>query len=158
VRSFFVVLLSPRSDLPPRIEQILKPAHGQALFAQTSMKAFHACVLRRLARLNVHQLDLPFHAPRQKMPAGQFRSVVAADRLRLSTFGYNRLQHSGHSSARKTRVHFQRQTLPGVGIDYTQHPDRPSARDLIMSTCIAPTSGKTGQTWGTPLDRSVPLT
>ena len=36
--------------------------------------------------------------------------------------------------------------------------ENPSARGLIMSTGIAPTSGKTGQTWGTPLDRSVPLT
>ena len=116
MRAFFVVLDSPRRDLPPRIEQVLKPAHRQALIAQSSVKTFHPRILRRFARLNVHQLDLSLHAPRQKMPASQFRSVVATDRQRLSALGHDRIQHSRDSPAGKTRIHFQRQTLPRVGI------------------------------------------
>jgi len=32
----------------------------------------------------VDQLDVPFLAPAQKVPAGQFRALVAANRFRLS--------------------------------------------------------------------------
>jgi hypothetical protein len=34
------------------------------------VKTFDPPVLRRLARLNVDQFDLPLHAPCQKMPTG----------------------------------------------------------------------------------------
>ena len=81
MRTVFVVLRSPRCDLPPRIEQVLKPAHRQTLFAQPSMKTFDPPILRRLARLNVDHLDLPLHCPSKKMPAGELRPVVAADRF-----------------------------------------------------------------------------
>jgi len=53
VRTLFVVLRPPRRDLPPRIEQILKPAHVQTLFSQSSVEALDLRVLRRLPRLNV---------------------------------------------------------------------------------------------------------
>ena len=54
MRALFVVLGPPRRDLPPRIEQILKPTHVQALFSQSPMKAFDVRVLRRLPWLDVH--------------------------------------------------------------------------------------------------------
>jgi hypothetical protein len=78
-------------------------------------------VLRRLPQLNAHQLDLPLHALRQKMPARQFRAVVAADCRWLSALRHDRIQHSRHSPAGETRVHFQSQTLPRVRIHHTQH-------------------------------------
>src|ERR1700739_1077369 len=59
--SIFVVLGLPRRDFPPRIEQILKPHHGQTLFPQPSVETFDVRVLRRLAQLNVYPLDLPFY-------------------------------------------------------------------------------------------------
>jgi len=109
VRSFFVVFDPPRRDLPSRIEQVLKPAHGQAFFPQPSVKTLDLCVLRRLPRLNVYQLDLPFYTPSQKMPTGQFRPIVATDRQGLSALTHNRLQDARHSSAREAGVHFQGQ-------------------------------------------------
>ena len=132
MRTLFVVLRPPRRDLSLRIEQVLKPAHRQTLISQPSMKAFHARVLRRLARLNVQQLDLSFHAPGQKMPTRQLRPVVAADRFRLAALGHDRIQHSRDSPAGKAGIHFQSQTLPRVRIHHTQHPDRPSALHRIM--------------------------
>jgi hypothetical protein len=132
VRALLVVLDPPRRDLPPRIEQVLKPTHGQTLFPQPSVETLDVRVLRRLARLNMHQLDLPFHAPRQKMPARQLRPVVAANCLRLSALGHDRIQHARHSPAGETRVHFQSQTLSRVGIHHAQHPDRPSALHRIV--------------------------
>ncbi len=61
------------------------------------------------------------------MTAGQFRPVVAADRLRHSTLGHNPLQHPRHPPARKTGVHFQGQTLSCVRIHHAQHADRSPA-------------------------------
>src|ERR1700690_4059090 len=79
MRALLVVLDLPRRDLSLRVEQVLKPAHRQTLIPQPSVKALHSRILRRLARLYVHQLDLSFHAPRQKMSARQLWPVVAAN-------------------------------------------------------------------------------
>ena len=132
MRTLFVVLRSPCRDLPPRIEQVLKPTYRQTFIPQPSVKALNARVLRRLARLDVQQLDLSLHAPRQKMPAGQLRPVVAANRLRQSAFGYDRIQHPRHSSTGKARIHFQRQTLARIRIHHAQHPARPPALHRIV--------------------------
>jgi len=51
-----VVLLPPRGNLPPRIEQVLKPAHIQTLFPQSSVKALHVRILGWLPWLNMYQL------------------------------------------------------------------------------------------------------
>ena len=130
VRAAFVVLRLPRRDLAPGIEQILKPTYVQTLFPHARMKTFHPSVLRRLARLYVHQLDLPLHAPGQKMPAGELRPVVAADRTGLAPLRYDRLQHTRHSPAGKTRIHFQSQTLPRIRTALAAHLAGRSAEAL----------------------------
>src|SRR6266404_6286977 len=84
VRALLVELLLPRGDLAPRVPQVLEPTHIQAFIAQLAVETFHVSVLLRLPRLNVHQLDAPFHAPGQKMPAGEVRPVVAANRQWVS--------------------------------------------------------------------------
>ncbi len=132
VRTFLVILLPPGCDLAPRFEQVLEPTHLQALLAQPPMKAFHACVLDRFPRLNVHQLDAPLHAPGQKVPAGQFRSVVATDRQRRSALGHDLLQHPCHPPALKAGVHFQRQTLACARVHHAQHPDPAPALHRIV--------------------------
>ena len=89
MRTLFVVLLLPRRELAPRVEQVLKPAHVQKLLAQLAVETLASSVLGRLARLEVLQLDLALDCPGQKMPAGQLGSVVAADRLRQSVFPHD---------------------------------------------------------------------
>jgi hypothetical protein len=74
VRAFFVVLLSPGCDLPPRIERVLEPTYVRALFSQPSIEALDMRILRGLSGLNVQQFDLPLHASRQEVPAGQLRT------------------------------------------------------------------------------------
>ena len=76
MRSLFVVLAAPQSNLLSGVEQVVEPAYSQALLSQSSMEAFHARVLRRLAGLDVHQVDRPFNRPGQELSTGQFRSVV----------------------------------------------------------------------------------
>jgi hypothetical protein len=93
-RTLFVVLFSPDRNLTPRVKQVPKPAHHQAPFPHPTVKAFYSRILRRLSRLNVHQLDLPFHAPRQKMPASELRPVVTADRLGPAPLRDDLVQHS----------------------------------------------------------------
>jgi hypothetical protein len=88
-------------------EQVLKPVQRQTLFPQPSVESLDVRVLHWLAGLNVHQLDLPFHAPRQKMPARPLRPVVAANCFRPSALGHDPLQYSRHSPTVETRVHFQ---------------------------------------------------
>jgi hypothetical protein len=88
-------------------EQVLKPVQRQTLFPQPSVESLDVRVLHWLAGLNVHQLDLPFHAPRQKMPARPLRPVVAANCFRPSALGHDPLQYSHHSPTVETGVHFQ---------------------------------------------------
>ena len=127
VRTFFVVFLSPCSDLGPRFKQIPKPARVQAFVSQLSVKTFYMSVLHRPPRLDVHQLDLPLQAPRQEVPAGQLRTVVTTDRPRHSAPRHDRLQHPRYSPAGKTRVYLQRQTLSRVHVDHAQRPELPPA-------------------------------
>ena len=88
-------------------EQVLKPVQRQTLFPQPSVESLDVRVLHWLAGLNVHQLDLPFHAPRQKMPARPLRPVVAANCFRPSALAHDPLQYSCHSPTVETGVHFQ---------------------------------------------------
>src|SRR5258708_20361592 len=94
VRALLVELLLPRGDLAPRVPQVLEPTHIQAFIAQLAVETFHVSVLLRLPRLNVHQLDAPFHAPGQKMPAGEVRPVVAANPQWFFSRGQNLLHRS----------------------------------------------------------------
>jgi hypothetical protein len=55
---FFVVLLAPIGDLSACVEQVLEPAHTQALFSEPAMKALYVGVLDRLAWLDVAQLGV----------------------------------------------------------------------------------------------------
>src|ERR1700693_2094420 len=94
MRQFLVVLFLPHSDLPSRIDQVFEPAHVQALFAHPSVETLDVRVLRRFSRLNVHQLDLPFHTPRQKMPAGQFWTVITTNPRGPAALGDDLFQHA----------------------------------------------------------------
>ena len=80
----------------------------------------------------MHHLDLSLHTPRQKMPAGELRTVVAANRTRVAPLDHDRLQHARHSTTGEARINFQSQTLPRIGIDHAQHSDRPPALHRIV--------------------------
>ena len=66
----FVVVVAPGRDFSPGVEEILKPALLRALLAQPSMEALHVRVLRGLAGLDMHHIDLAIDAPSQKMTTG----------------------------------------------------------------------------------------
>src|SRR5690348_7758220 len=70
--------------------------------------------------------------PSQEVTAGQLRPVVAANRLRHTAFGDDRLQHPGHPSRGEAGVHLQRQALAGVRIHDAQRPNRAPALHRIV--------------------------
>ena len=70
-----VIFRPPRADLLPGIEQVPEPACVQALIAQLAVEALHAAILRRLAGLDVHQIDLPVNGPGQVVPRSEFRAL-----------------------------------------------------------------------------------
>src|SRR6185312_2906150 len=138
VGPLLVILSPPVSNLPSGVEQVLEPAYSQAFLPQTAMETFYMCVLRRLARLNVNQFDLPIDAPGQKMPARQLRTIVAANRSRLSPSHHNLLQHPCHPLAGKAGIHFQCQTLARKHIHYAQHPHPSSCCYSIVGKVQSP--------------------
>ena len=58
----FVVIATPGGDDPPCLEEVLEPADAQAFLAQFAVEALHVGVLRGLARLDVHQVNLPIQS------------------------------------------------------------------------------------------------
>src|SRR5579883_476191 len=131
VRSLFVVLAPPESDLAPCVEQVVKPAHVQELVPKLAMEAFNAAILCRLSGLNVQQFDSPFHRPREEVARGQLRSVIAANAFRPAVFQHRLVENTRHAPARKTGVRFERDALAAERIDNAQHADRAPRRQPI---------------------------
>lgn len=78
----FVVIATPVVDDPPCFKQVLEPADAQALLAQLAVETLHVGVLRGLARLDVHKVDLAVQGPGKEVPTGQLRAVVTANSSR----------------------------------------------------------------------------
>lgn len=84
----------------------MREGHGTAFESPAPRSALWKLAV--CAAANWFGVDLALHAPRQQMPARQFRSVFVTDRLRLSVLGHDRVQHPRYSSARSACIHFQR--------------------------------------------------
>ena len=100
--TLLVVLRLPTRDLPACVEQVGEPAHPQALLAQPPVEALDMRVLRRLARLDVAQFDLPLQRPGEEMTTRELGAVVAANRVWSPTPGDDLIQHPGHAPAGET--------------------------------------------------------
>lgn len=80
-------------------------------------------VLRRLARLNVSQLQSPTPGRMPEVTTGQRRAVVAGNGHRPATHDEDLVQHPCHAPAGEVRVYLQRQTFPRERINYAQGAD-----------------------------------
>jgi len=100
------------------------------------MKTLHMRVLHRLARIDVHHLDPSFQVPRQKMPRGELRPVVATQRQWPSALRNDPLQFPRYPPSRKSGVHFQRQTFSCKHVKHTQYAKFPPAfRRIEANAC-----------------------
>src|SRR6185437_2593371 len=102
------------------------------------MEALDVSVLSGLAWLNMNQLNLLFDTPGQKMAAGQFGSVVAANRSRFAPLLDDFIQHACHAPAGEAGINLQGEALAGKSIDHAQHPDRSTCRDRIVHKIQCP--------------------
>jgi hypothetical protein len=128
VRPLLVVLPLPRDEFPPRVPQIRKPTHIQALIPQPAVEAFYVPVLLRFSHLNVHQLDSlsMYHARKCRLiNSGPLSQLIASGLSRPVTSESSPGPASLADS--KTLIYFQRQTFPHASIFHRQHPDRSAA-------------------------------
>jgi hypothetical protein len=86
-----VILISPAGDLAPRVEQLPEPTDVQTLLSQAPIEIFGMRVLRRLPRLDVHEIDPPLGALSKEVSRGYLRPVVTGSCHRRSTLLNNSL-------------------------------------------------------------------
>jgi hypothetical protein len=72
----FVVIVTPSGDDSPGLEQVLEPADAKTFFAQLAVEALHIGILRGLARLDVHQIDLAIQRPGKEVTTGQLWPIA----------------------------------------------------------------------------------
>jgi hypothetical protein len=95
-------------------------------------------ILRGLARLNMDQLDLPLNASGQKVTAGQFGPVVAANRAWFSSQFVDLVQQTCHPSTGEAGINLQRETLSRISIDYGPYCNISLARRMNGLSIILP--------------------
>ena len=131
MRPFAVIFHPPTLDLPLRVGQVHEPTRIQALVPKPPVEALYVAILHRLARLDMNHRDALLFAPRQEVPAGELRPVVAAHRFRLAALGNDPLQHARYLLAADPRADLDRRTLPCVAVDDRQRPQSASAGQCI---------------------------
>ena len=94
-----IVLLFPLRNLTLGVRQVRKPVCVQALLSEPSIKALRMAVLDRLSGLDVDELYVALFAPAQEVSAGEFRPVVATNRLWSAALFEKLLQRAGHPLA-----------------------------------------------------------
>src|SRR5215471_17495515 len=122
VRPFAVIFHPPTLDLPLRVGQVHEPTRIQALIPKPPVEALYVAILHRLARLDMNHRDALLFAPRQEVPPGELRPVVAAHRFRLAALGNDPLQHARYLLAANPRADLDRRTLPCVAVDDRERP------------------------------------
>jgi len=68
--------------------------------------------------LDVPQLDSAFGAPAQESISDQFRAILQAQRLRLSSPGHDLIEHPDHPLRWERRIHFDRQRFSDTLIQH----------------------------------------
>lgn len=90
--------------------------------------------------------DLVLGAPLQDRVRGQFGAIVRDDQSHsgLAAAFDQRRQFPGLAAARDRGVRDCRKAFPGHVIDHVQHPEAPSAGELVMNEVQRPTGVCTG--------------
>jgi hypothetical protein len=94
VRPSDIVIQAPRLNRLLRIRQAHEPALVETLVAEPAIEALGEGVLNRLARLNEPERAAARVRPLIERFAGELRSVVANDRLRVAAFARHRVEHA----------------------------------------------------------------
>jgi hypothetical protein len=85
------------------------------------VEAFDTCILDRLSGLDVNEFDSPIDSPREEVPRRQFAPVVHPNAFRFAALRNHTVQCSRYSSAGKTSIDFEGQTLTSERVDDAQN-------------------------------------
>ena len=103
----------------------------QAVVAEGAVEALDECVLRRLAGLDVLELDSASIGPRIERSARKLRPVVRDDRCRQPLLLAKSFEHLDHPGCRNRMRHVDRQALP---IELIQ--DREASEPSPRTQCV----------------------
>lgn len=67
--ALLVVVSAPVGDDSSCFKEVFKPADAQAFLTQLAVKAFDIAILRGLAGLRMHEVDLALDIPREEVTA-----------------------------------------------------------------------------------------
>ena len=110
----------------------------QKLVPHPAVEAFHKAIQHRLARRDIVPFDFGLGALLEDLVRGQFCPIVTDDHPGSTTAFDERSQFPCHAAARERSVRDRRQTLARHIIDHVQHPEAPSAGELVMNEVERP--------------------
>ena len=94
------------------------------ILAQLTVETLHVGVLRRLARLDVHQVDLALQSSSKKNAHWSAPGVVTANRARQTALDDDMVKHPRNAQAREARVYLHGQALALKRVDHVEDTDR----------------------------------
>ena len=74
-----VVIVSPESQLPPRIIQTVEDLLVEQLVAQAAVEAFDEGILLRFARIDIIPINIVIAGPLQDRTTGELGSVTPSE-------------------------------------------------------------------------------
>ena len=92
--SSFVVIMPPVGDDASSLEEVLEPTDTQAFLTQLAVETLHVAILRRLAGLDMDQIDLAVQSPGKEVATGQLRAVVTTYGPRQTALGDDLVEHT----------------------------------------------------------------
>src|SRR5690554_1841218 len=101
----FVIVSSPVTNDFPGMGQIPEPVFVQALVSEAPIEAFDKAILSGLPRLDQLQFHPVVISPLVQRLAGELRSLVCPDSLRVASEGGYGIQGTGHLITRDAVGH-----------------------------------------------------
>lgn len=131
-----VVVLQPTLGYLPDLVQRVEQVRIQHMLPEGAVEALNEGILRRLARLDVDELNALHPAPLLRQRGNELRPVVHPDALWLLPSPYQVIQHPHHPIALQGEVHLDVQGLPVIVVHHVKERNfLPLARaSLIKST------------------------
>lgn len=121
-----VVVLQPTLGYLPDLVQRVEQVRIQHMLPEGAVEALNEGILRRLARLDVDELNALHPAPLLRQRGNELRPVVHPDALWLLPSPYQVIQHPHHPIALQGEVHLDVQGLPVIVVHHVKRAEFPS--------------------------------
>lgn len=139
-----VVVGHPGGDQVAGMGEVSEQRFVEKFVPHPAVETLDEPILHRLSRRDVVPLDLGLGAPLQDRIRGQFGPVVGDDHPGLAAPFDQRRQLPCHAAARDRGVGDRSEALARDVIHHIQHPEPPSAGELIVDEIQRPAGVCTG--------------